>query len=402
MVPPFPRGDLPRAGSGHGNAAHHTRPTIIAISGLWWEMLEKTSDGSFVSEEGKILYFSCERFVRDICEGNCCFLCGASPDTVSFNNEHVLADWILRRYGISGRRIILPNGTSIRYDQYKVPCCAKCNTEMGRRIEKPVSQLICGGQDAVHRHIKEHGALLFIVWLGLIFLKTHLKDRHLRLSRDLRNSSDPISSLYEWEDLHHVHTLVRCFYTGSEIDHKVLGSFLMLPVHESNEERFDYGDLYKAQTAFMRLDDFAFVTVFNDSCGAFTKMLPVMIERIVGPVSEFQLRELMAEFGYVNLHLKERPVYMSKIDMQTAQVSIEAQLPEFCTLVEMDPTVRGKLMHAALKERLALISIPNLTHDELVLAIRGGHFTFLFDAHGIFISEAPIPIQVEPPLASPK
>jgi hypothetical protein len=31
----------------------------------------KTRDGSFLDEGGKVLYFSCERFARDICEGNC-------------------------------------------------------------------------------------------------------------------------------------------------------------------------------------------------------------------------------------------------------------------------------------------------------------------------------------------
>lgn len=353
-------------------------------------MFQKTSDGSFVNSDGKVAYFSCERFVRDICDGDCCFICGASPRSVPFNDEHVLPDWVLRRYGIAGRRITLPNATSFRYDQYKVPCCAECNSEMGRKVEEPISRLICSGADAVREHIQVHGALLIIVWLGLIFLKTHLKDRHLRLSRDMRDPGDPISSLYEWDDLHHIHTLVRCFYTGSEIASKVFGSFLMLPVHETTGERFDYGDLYQAQTAFVRMDDFAFLTVFNDSCGAFTKILP-KIERITGALSDFQLRELVAEFAFVNLHLKERPVYRSRIDARNEQVRIEAQLPEFCELTEMDPAVRGKLMNYALRDRIKTISTPGMSHEEMVSGIQSGHFTFLFDDRGNFISQAPIP-----------
>lgn len=112
-------------------------------------MFQKTSDSSFVNTDGRVVYFSCERFVRDICEGDCCFICGASPRSVPFSDEHVLPDWVLRRYGIASRRITLPNATSLRYDQYKVPCCADCNSEMGRKVEEPISRLISSGADAV-------------------------------------------------------------------------------------------------------------------------------------------------------------------------------------------------------------------------------------------------------------
>jgi hypothetical protein len=352
-------------------------------------MFQKTSDSSFVNTDGRVVYFSCERFVRDICEGDCCFICGASPRSVPFNDEHVLPDWVLRRYGIASRPITLPNGTSFRYDQYKVPCCADCNSEMGCRVEEPISRLICSGADAVREQIQEHGALLIVVWLGLIFLKTHLKDRQLRLSRDLRKPDDPIASLYDWADLHHIHTLVRCFYTGAEIASKVFGSFVMLPVHDTAEERFDYGDFYQAQSAFVRMDNFAFLTVFNDSCGAFTKIAP-KLERICGPVSDFQLRELVAEFAFVNLHLKERPVYMSQIDALKEEIRIEVQLPEFCELTDMDPAVRGQLMQYALKDRIKTLSTPGMSQEDLISAIQSGHFTFLFDDEMNFIHQAPV------------
>jgi hypothetical protein len=42
---------------------------------------------------GNVIYFSLERFVRDIGLGDCCFICGASPSDVPFNNEHVIAEW---------------------------------------------------------------------------------------------------------------------------------------------------------------------------------------------------------------------------------------------------------------------------------------------------------------------
>ena len=75
-------------------------------------MFLRTRDGSFLDEQGKVLYFSFERFVRDICEGDCCFICGTSPADRSFNDEHVLPNWVLRRYGLHRRAITLSNDTT--------------------------------------------------------------------------------------------------------------------------------------------------------------------------------------------------------------------------------------------------------------------------------------------------
>ena len=108
-------------------------------------MWTRTEDGSVVDDTGKVIYFSLERFVRDIGLGDCCFICGASPSDVPFNNEHVIPEWILRRFGLFDRSLTLPNGTSMRYDRYTVPCCVACNGLMGRVIEQPTSALTGGG-----------------------------------------------------------------------------------------------------------------------------------------------------------------------------------------------------------------------------------------------------------------
>jgi hypothetical protein len=48
---------------------------------------------------------------------------------------------------------------------------------MGWVIEQPMRELIEGGFDAVHAYQEQHGILKFHVWMGLIFLKTHLTAR---------------------------------------------------------------------------------------------------------------------------------------------------------------------------------------------------------------------------------
>ncbi len=70
----------------------------------------QTSDGSVEDEAGKVILFSITRFVRDICQGDCCFICGAKSRSKEFNDEHILPEWLLRRFNLFGRFITLPNG----------------------------------------------------------------------------------------------------------------------------------------------------------------------------------------------------------------------------------------------------------------------------------------------------
>ena len=94
-------------------------------------MWTKTEDGSIIDRNGRVVYFSTQRFVRDICEGNCCFVCGAHPDEKQFNDEHILPQWLLRRFNLHSRMLVLPNDGDLSYGRLTVPCCAECNTLMG-------------------------------------------------------------------------------------------------------------------------------------------------------------------------------------------------------------------------------------------------------------------------------
>jgi hypothetical protein len=98
----------------------------------------KDRDGTIKDESGNIIFFSYERFLTDICEGDNCFMCGASPKDKEFNEEHVIPKWVLRKYGLFKQAITLPNGVSLRYDKYTVSCCKKCNSYLGATIEEPI------------------------------------------------------------------------------------------------------------------------------------------------------------------------------------------------------------------------------------------------------------------------
>jgi hypothetical protein len=225
----------------------------------------------------------------------------------------------------------------------------------------------------VQNHIAAGNGLEFFVWLGLIFLKIHLKDRDFRVVRDLREPDDKIGDVYDWQALHHMHCLVRCVINGAHLEKEVFGSLAA-----------DYGDVFSAQTMLLRLGDVTLITTFNDACGAINGAMPIL-ERIEGPLSEVQAREIMVDFAFVNLSLKERPKFYTDCDTRNETLTEKALMPEQFELGELNFGLRGQLLRLAFGERLGQLQFVGKTAREIEQAIDTGRLTFLFDDHGKFI-----------------
>lgn len=168
--------------------------------------MSKTNDGSYIDNDGKIIFFSIEKFVKDIVKGENCFICGASKKRKKFNDEHIISNWILKNNKLHSYKITLPNNNRVKYGSYKVPCCCECNIELGEHFEIPLSEAIKLGYDNFINFVnnnKENELKLF-QWMSLLFFKAHYKDREYNLFLDKRKRSEKISSIYEWEEFHHI------------------------------------------------------------------------------------------------------------------------------------------------------------------------------------------------------
>jgi hypothetical protein len=214
-------------------------------------MFRQIADGSVVDENGKIVFFSGDRFVEDIVDGDRCFICGIDPSAAEFNREHVLPEWILRKYDLYASEIGLPNKAGYTYGRYTIPCCKPCNSRMAELFETPISKLVSEGYQAVRAALQRGAGNWLFVWLALIYLKTHLKDRELRYHLDARKGIESMSDLYAWEELHHIHCMARAFSTDVFIDSNVYGSLLVLPSKTGTlVGDFDYADLHRARRYF--------------------------------------------------------------------------------------------------------------------------------------------------------
>jgi hypothetical protein len=349
-------------------------------------MFIKSSDGSITDENGKVLFFSVERFISDIVDGDCCFVCGAKPSVVNFNDEHILPQWILKKYDLRSKSITLPNEASFRYDRYKIPCCEQCNSHMARALEEPTSKLITLGSRAISEYLREYGPWHLFCWLALIFIKTHLKDKELRFHRDRRQESGNVSDFYDWAEFHHVHCIARSFYTGCILESSVLGTLFVLPAKTKEPfSDFDFAALYSSQSMLLQLGEVAFITVFNDSGAAFS-LFKDKLQQISAPLSQMQLREILAIVAHINLHLKKRPIYTSNFNPFNGTYSISAQVQSVVELEDYSLGEYGALLHYCCRDIL-----PEIKEEfgmDIEEALKEGRWTFLFDQNDRFIESS--------------
>ena len=277
-------------------------------------MLFKTEpDGTLKTAAGKVIVFSIARFVQDICLGGHCFICGVSPKVAAFNNEHIIPRWILEFTQQFNGAIGLPNQTDFRgYGGYTTPCCVQCNTGLSDAFETVLAPLMKVGYKALRQFLEENGSTVIFRWLALIYLKTHLRDAQLRISRDRREGNDrKIGDMYDWKALHHVHCIARSHYTGIEFDTRDIGTMLIVPALTGPEMPvFDYADVYLGRAIMIRVGDVACFAVLNDASivyGSFPRAQEVLNGG--PPLNPYQLRELYAELAWRNLCLKSRPSF---------------------------------------------------------------------------------------------
>jgi hypothetical protein len=348
------------------------------------QKIKVTSDESIIGKDGKILFFSLERFKRDIVEGDCCFICGCSPEGNFFNDEHVIPDWLLREFELQNDQITLPNTFGFKYSKYKVPCCASCNTLLGKQFETPISNLLKRGYGAVCDHLKQNGPWLFYFWLSLIFFKTHLKDRSLRLALDKRKGTDKIADIYDWSTMHHIHCVVRSVYTKIPIDSVVMGSFFLLPAKMANYIRpFDYGDFFFTKTIFLRCNEMVFFCAIDDACATYTLMKDKALARITGPLSPIQIRETMARMSYANSLFFPRPQFFTIL--KDGFPIITANIPEFVETEKEDAARLGAMMYHLCAEDVKKWKIEN--KDYILENLKLGKWTFTFYENGDFIKD---------------
>ncbi len=269
-----------------------------------------------------------EEFKRKIIQGKRCFICGAPrkrkgikiEGAKTFNNEHIIPYWVIRRCNLSRKKIALPDGYKLRYIRYKIPCCEECNSELGRVIEKPVSRLFFKGNEELLKYPRKKSINLNLFkWLCLIFIKTHLKDNSLMTAIDEE-------APFDWKGLHHIWCVARSPFTGAVLGDGVLGSLIALECEDIKGRHYDYIDDLSNKTIMIKIGKICIIGVLDDA-GAVSELLKDTLKKIKEPVTDLQRLEIFSQVNYIRLNLKNLPAFYSTIT-EEKKYKIESKQPD--------------------------------------------------------------------------
>ena len=343
------------------------------------------SSKTIIGNDGKVLLYSIEDFIDRIVVGGDCFICGVSKGSEQFNNEHVIPNWVLKEYDLHDKSVELANKALYQYGQYTVPCCKECNSYLGTNIEKPVSELLKKSYTEIVEAIAKDQSNLHLLykWLMLIYFKAHLKDKDFNWNLDNRKGTEKIGDIHDWQEMHHIHCMIRKDHTNAIVDTATIGSIFILPaIQHSSIEPFDFTDNEAGKTIMIRLNEICVVSVLNDSCGTYS-LYRDEISKIESALTPFQLREIFTHVLYINLHLKERPVYYSYF-LESGEYHIGVQVPKTAELVpeEARLVTRAELLFHTCKDMIGPIE----NRETILSEIRMGKRRYLLDDKGEFIN----------------
>jgi len=347
----------------------------------------QSASRTILNTDGKVLLFSIEDFYNRIVIGKDCFICGATEGSKKFSNEHIFPNWLLSKYKLHNKAITLANSAQFRYGRYTVPCCEGCNSDLGENIEKPVSRLLKLSYSEICQAITKDQSDLYLLfrWLMLIFFKTHLKDTEFNWYLNRKKGTDKIGETYDWQDMHHIHCMIRKDYTNAIVDTSTIGSIVILPaIQHHSIEPFDFVDNQAGKTIMIRLDKFCIICVLNDSCGTYN-LFHNDISKIRGALTPCQLREIFSHMVYINIHIKQRPVYYSQFS-ENGEYHIKAKVPN---TVEMISEEERHVKHADLLHHYCKDIIGTIENKDTILnEIKLGKRSYLFNENGEFINHS--------------
>jgi hypothetical protein len=164
-----------------------------------------------------------------------------------------------------------------------------------------------------------------------------------------------------------------------------MGSLFVFPAKvRPHLEGFDFVDLTAAQTMLLSVGDVAIIAVLNDSGAVMNIAYEELQQKIKGPLSPLQLRELTAKLASINLQFEPRPQFSSDIDLFTEEYRIVAERPDEVQIFEWDNGLHGAIMHTLTKDMVK----PLRDADEILHLVKTGRYTFLTTPQGTFDADS--------------
>jgi hypothetical protein len=226
-----------------------------------------------------------------------CFLCGQTFPFRELTREHVFPKWLLRKFSLWDRQLVLLNQTSIAYRNLTIPACENCNSVVLAKIENEIFRRLNEGPEA----IRSLGRERLFIWIAKILFGVLYAEALLPSDR-AQPTNGPIVPEHLIREFQFLHSLMRMQVGNKPLEfHSVDSSYhtsiLVFSVqqHPLAEHRFMYRDDVNHACVAIRLDTVGLIWVADGGIQErFAKeVMPAVFHHDLHPIQFEQLSALV-------------------------------------------------------------------------------------------------------------
>ncbi len=324
------------------------------------------------AEDGRLLFLGMRSFTEKVLASRGCFVCGSTNSlTRPVNDEHIIPSWLIRHAGIASEGLVLANEQEVKYGQYKLAMCAKCNSDLAAAYEDRISPHIKEGYEAFKAFFEAGGYTLTYQWLCLLLIKLLLKDNQLRWEMDQRlGRTDAIGDRSEWHRHHHLLCVARSGHHQALIHPVSLGSIFLLKAKDVMP--FDLGTVPHVNAIRLQVGDLILVGLLDDAQFVLSQFSD--LERpFPHEVDRLQLIEFFARTFTLSEFLRPRPQLYT--DLSSGRPVVRANRPR--GEIEFLPVDQhAKLVGERTHQMLSRSGLLNLIPESNRAHIERGEWTF--------------------------
>lgn len=187
---------------------------------------------------------------------NRCFMCRKPLDDDNRSDEDVNPKWLMRRYHLWDQSIVIPNGSTMPYRMFKVPCCKKCNNEKMSAMENAIKKGVEGGFQEFIKLDRD----LVAWWVAKLYYAKVLKELTLKIDRT--NPDSETITKVETFDAHYgnVHMLMNELLQGTKFEGD---KPYELYIYKSDlYPKFDYLDNVDTDVVYIKMDEIVILCSF--------------------------------------------------------------------------------------------------------------------------------------------
>lgn len=322
-----------------------------------------------------------ENFLNNfIYNQNKCIICWTKLNQDNSNHEHIIPNWIIKKFKLQDKTISLTNNKEILYPKYKIQCCRWCNSELWDIYEKPLQKLFNKEYKDFIKELTPKNIFLIFRRLSLIFIKTYIKDREILQHEDRRLQTWFISNTHYRDELMCIFNIARSSHSKIKISKE---SFWTIYFLECIEDSFNYID-DKLGVCVLKLWKICVFCVLNDA-GMCKKRANQRIKKITWTISPIQVIEIHSQLCYLNYNLKERPNFFYRKDDNENYLEVYKNkiqvIDEELQTIKPWPILK-RYVEDFLDEDWLLWKY---TKEEVIKHLDNSTFSWLFDENGQFM-----------------